>query len=382
MADAGGSVERASLGAGQPEQQRGERLGALDELRGLMALSVAVYHLAVWTHALEGSARNASIVLGIYSVQGFFMISGLCFFALYGRTRFDREALQGFFWRRFLRIAPLFYCAIALSYVCGNPVNPSAGLARFAENLTLSFGLFHPNHALVLGGWSIGIEWLFYAVFPLLAWLIRRRVWLYAACALSALFAVPYTFGTVEALSGAAQFNAYVQVPNHAFLFLVGGVLADLRERTQLRLPALFVGLSAVGLGGLWLGVQPEIVDHASVMVRWPRVKYLVLCAAVVLLCALCSARSALQPSAAARPLRLLGELSYSVYLMHPFAWLGVSRLAPPGTAPLTCLLLGLCATLLLSFCTYRLIERPAMQLGRRRRERGPSLQVAPVRSG
>lgn len=365
MADAGASVEHAALDGPRVASGAG-RLPALDELRGLMAASVALYHMAVWTRALEGMARNASIVLGIYSVQGFFVISGLCFFALYGRERFDRPALARFHIRRFMRIAPLFYTAIALSYLCGSPVNPGAGWLRFAENLTLSFGLFHPNHALVLGGWSIGIEYLFYAAFPVLAWLTQRRIWLYLGCVLSSLFAVPYTFSIVESLTGSAQFNAYVQVGNHAFLFLLGGVIADLRERITLRLPAAWVAFLALGVGWLVLRAQPEIVDHASVMVRWSRVQYVALCAWVVLLCGLCRPSVRAQPTAAGRALRLLGDLSYSLYLMHPFAWLVVSRLMPGGISPLAQLGFGLCATFALALCTERLIERPAIALGKR----------------
>ena len=341
-------------------------LPALDELRGLMAAFVALYHMVVWTRAPASGARTASIVLGIYSVQGFFLISGLCFFALYGRTRFDRGKLASFYVRRFMRIAPLFYLAIALSYVAGNPVNPNAGPWRFLENLSLSFGLFHPNHALVLGGWSIGIECLFYAAFPLLAWITRRRVWLYLGCALSSLFALPYTFSLMEQLTGSAQFNAYVQVGNHAFLFLLGGVIADLRERTRLRLPAAWVWLLALAAAWLVIGAQPEVMDHASVMVDWQRVKYVALCAWVVLLCGLCRPSVEPQLSAAGRGMRWLGDVSYSVYLMHPFAWLWLSHFLP-STWPLPLQLgLGLAATLALAFCTHRRIERPAMALGKR----------------
>ena len=38
------------------------RVATLDALRGVMALAVAIYHLAVWTHALSGAWRDAAIL--------------------------------------------------------------------------------------------------------------------------------------------------------------------------------------------------------------------------------------------------------------------------------------------------------------------------------
>src|SRR5262245_54957170 len=93
-----------------------ERVEALDMLRGLMTLAVAVYHMAGWTRAFAGeSARGAVVLLDIYSVQGFFILSGFCFFALYREQRFGLAELKRFHVRRFLRIAPLYYLALALT---------------------------------------------------------------------------------------------------------------------------------------------------------------------------------------------------------------------------------------------------------------------------
>lgn len=336
------------------------RLDALDALRGLMATAVAMYHLSVWTHAFEGSARTAVILGGIYSVQGFFIISGLCFFKLYARARFDAPVLRGFYVRRFLRIAPLFYVAIALTYLTGTPVNPKAGWDRALENLTLSFGLFHPNHAMVLGGWSIGIECLFYAAFPVLAWLTRKRIYLYALLMLGIACAWPYSFGKVQETAVPAQFNMYVHVPNHAFLFLIGGVIADLMERTRLRLPVWLSLASSALLCGWCVRQQAEIIDHVAVMVGDSRVEYVVLCSAVVLLWALS------RPSAWMRVLGKFGALSYSVYLMHPFAWLITARVLPSTATPMLQLCTGLAVTFAIAALSYRMLERPAIRWGRR----------------
>jgi peptidoglycan/LPS O-acetylase OafA/YrhL len=354
--------------ADTPAAISGERLEALDSLRGVMALAVAIYHFGVLTQALEGAVRNASIVFGIYSVQGFFIISGFCFFRLYGRARFDRSQLMRFHVRRFARIAPLFYVAIALTYLIHEPVTPNAPWERWLENITLSFGFFHPNHALVIGGWSIGIEYMFYLVFPLLAWATRPRVVLYLLLVPALAWAAPYTFHRVAAASPSQQFNVYVQVGNHAALFLLGGVLADLHERVPHRLP---LPLSAAAIAWLWwtaLAMEPPIVDHIAVMVGLARLKYAALCGASVGLCAFTSSGAA--PVA---PLRWLGALSYSIYLVHPIAWHLSSRVLADRTSPSVQLLAAVGVTLALASCTRLAIEKPAIALGRRFRERARS---------
>jgi peptidoglycan/LPS O-acetylase OafA/YrhL len=335
---------------------------AVDGLRGLMALAVVIYHMTVWTRAGGEPLRTLSIVAGIYSVQGFFVISGLCFFKLYGRTRWDGPALRAFYLRRWLRIAPLFYCALALTYLAGTTVDPHAGLRRLTENVTLTFALFHPNHSQVLGGWSIGIECLFYAVFPALAWLTRRRALLYVLLLSAAGWALRYTFGAVEAAPQPAQFHVYVALGNHAFLFLLGGAIADLSERGAPRIPAWFAALSSVALCFVCVRSQAEISDHVSAMVSWTRVEYVSLCAALVSIWALA------QPTklGLGQPLVWLGDLSYSIYLMHPLAWFVTQRVLPTTATPALQLATGLATTLAIAVCTERCIERPAIALGRR----------------
>jgi exopolysaccharide production protein ExoZ len=351
------------------------RFGALDQLRGLMALAVAAYHFSVWTHALAGRWRTAAIVLGVYSVQGFFIISGFCFFRLYAATQFDLVELQRFYVRRFLRIAPLFYLAVVASFALGKAVTPQPSWQRVLENVTLSFGLFHPNHALVLGGWSIGIEYVFYLSFPALTWLSRQRGALPVLLLAAGACALPYTFGRVSAaIGGTAQFNAYVQVRNHGFLFLLGAVIAEAHAHSRRRIPALLALLGIVGTWWFALALQSEPKEHVEVMVGLTRVKYVCLCGLTVALAAF--ARFEVGPGKGWSPLRELGQLSYAVYLIHPFAWLITTHLARDGLSPLAQLGLGLAITLVISACAWRTIERPAIALGRRWSER---ISRAPV---
>jgi exopolysaccharide production protein ExoZ len=349
------------------------RVPGLDVLRGLMALLVALYHTTIWTRSLDGPWRTAVIVLGLYSVQGFFVISGFCFFRLYGPKTFDGAELRSFHIRRFMRIAPLFYATIALGYLSGRPTQPAPGWDRIFENVTLTFGLFHPNHALVLGGWSIGIEYVFYLVFPALAWATRRPVVLCALTALSMACAVPFTFGGLSAVRGSEQFNAYVQLGNHAGLFMLGGVLAELHARVRLRVPPSLAAAAVALAWWLALSHQPSPKEHIEVVVGLARVAYVALCGFTVAACAFGSADSIRWP-----PLRWLGELSYSVYLMHPFAWYAVERCLPERCPPSLMLAASGVATLALATCTRHAIELPAIALGRRWSEAGRSRTAQP----
>jgi peptidoglycan/LPS O-acetylase OafA/YrhL len=359
-----GASDVAKQGASGDLAGAAGRVASVDALRGLMALAVAVYHIGALTHAFAGGARRLVVVLGVYSVEGFFVISGFCFFHVYANTAFRWPELRRFHLRRFFRIAPLYYFAVLLGVVFAldQTVGPRVNLARVIQNLTLSFGLVHPNHAMVIGGWSIGIEYVFYLAFPLLLWLTKSRPLLYALAILLVAWALPYNFGIVQSAAEPRKFHAYVQVPNHAFLFLLGGIVVDLRARIGPRLPLLAV-LAALGMIGLCAAQsQPDFLVHLDVMIGMARVKYIALCALTVLLVALA------KPATGApwRALGWLGDLSYSVYLMHPFAWLIVAHFLPPAFPALGQLALGLVATLALAALTRRVVEQPSYALGRK----------------
>ncbi len=344
-------------------RSRPEHVPSLDVLRGFLALFVAIYHFQSWTRVFGTStaASNTVAVLGIYSVQGFFIISGFCFFHLYAGKRFNGVDLKHFYLKRFLRIAPLYYLAFALNVVLSQPVGPMPW-QRVLENLTLTFGLFHPNHGRVLGGWSIGVEMVFYFAFPVLAWFLRKRGALYlAALALMGL-AYRYALDAPADASPWVRFDAYVQLPNHGFLFLLGGVVADLRRQLTLRISTLplLAGLALVA--GISASLQPQFYDHFDVMAGVSRVHHLVACFVIVLLVGFHDLRA----GSLVRPLRFLGDHSYSVYLLHPFASLVALSWVSAQQRPELAFGVGLTLTLVFSAISHYFVEQPAIAWGKR----------------
>ena len=336
-------------------------------LRGLMALAVAFYHFTIWYPVFQPGRFMAytAAKAGHYGVEGFFIISGFCFFHIYRAESFRGNGLGHFHLKRFLRIAPLYYLAVALNLALGLSVGPAPSGRMLLENATLTFGLFHPNHSLVLGGWSIGIEYVFYLVFPLLAWAAGKfRPFLGLAALAMLVLSLRYTLVLVPAASmdGDMKFHTYVQLANHGFLFFLGGLTAQVRGWTRWRLASPAFLVLAAGLGLLFSRYLRNFYDHFVVLEGPPRYAFAFLCLGMVALFAFRD----FPPSRLKRAGLFLGEISYSVYLLHPFAQELLLRTLPGGLPPVLGFALGLVLTLGLATLTHRWIERPAMDLGRR----------------
>ncbi len=364
------SKPQAGWGRFLTEPNGEERVYSLDILRGFMALAVGILHFSQWTEVVQGGTRlnNTIAVFGPYGVEGFFIVSGFCFFHLYGATRWTPGNLAKFHIKRFFRIAPLYYAAVLGTLLLNPPMGTATAWQttprNLAENATLTFGLFHPNHSLVIGGWSIGLEYVFYFALPLLVLLTRHKAVLYLLTLACVVWAWPWNFTHVPQASHVhdMKFHAYVVMPNHAFLFLLGGVAAHLRSLAKWRLTLLpFLGLTVL-LVLLAIPRGVPVWDTFFFMMGSARAINVTLCFLMVLVFALYDVpRNPLRT-----PLVLLGDLSYSVYLLHPFAYLLLVKTLPGNLSPLLKFSVALLFVFGLAYVVYRFLERPAMALGKR----------------
>ncbi len=157
-----------------------KKQGYIDILRGIAIILVVECHTA---RLIPAQSRLLDLLsdLGTLGVQLFFVASALTLcLSMHGRGA-SRPAITAFYIRRFFRIAPLYYVGIALygalsAYylAAGTPerYNGDYSAANVLANVLLLHGLYLPaNNNIVPGGWSIGCEVLFYALFP---YLFRR----------------------------------------------------------------------------------------------------------------------------------------------------------------------------------------------------------------
>lgn len=286
-------------------QARREKLHALQSLRAIAAMVVLVFHVA--NHGtirvavgLHPGALFALQLAADCAVDCFFVLSG--FLMVYTQGIAPRSA-TAFAGQRLARIVPLYwvttlgFTAYVLAFEARQPwldhlmatKNYLAGSMLFASHL---LGYRFP---VVLPGWSLEYEILFYAVFSA-AILVSRRHTVAIAVAVLAALAVAGSLRpiclefAIGAGIGALWFRG-LHRPLAACMLLVA--------------PAIV----AVGL----LADAYRLVDGND----WLR---LVLCGlpmTAVFLVALCSAQREYPVLAA------LGECSYAIYLSH-CAWLAV----------------------------------------------------------
>ncbi|HSD07359.1 acyltransferase [Flavobacterium sp.] len=109
---------------------------------------------------------------GDLGVQLFFILSGFTLFNSYSKRRLREGKLtnRNFIIRRFFRIAPYYYIA-GLIYVFYKVVikHNAINLKNLIANYTFTNGIYLPGiNDIPPGGWSIGIEMLFYLMIPML----------------------------------------------------------------------------------------------------------------------------------------------------------------------------------------------------------------------
>lgn len=389
------------------------RLAWLDALRGFAALTVVWFHLSP---LVLGTERHLAIMrhidLGKYGVLLFFLVSGYVI-----PMSLERHGSLRRFWiGRLCRIYPAYLAAIALVAVLA-----VAGWGSWQQSFTtqtVSAVLGHATmmtellglHGAVRVFWTLSYEMTFYLIVSgLFAWRLHRHsAWWAAGLALAGLLLGPALPSDLFAGDFAGR-----RVTAVAIAALLGlSLLAYVKERMTLAAGA--VGIGFVLLPALdghptsdsttvasWQGLQLLAVMFAGTVVYRAHSGQLSRFAAglsltVVTLSVIGAHWINLGPSghrvwpanvaAVAltfllayavknRPiptaLTWLGQISYSLYLLHAIVLFLIVRLVPglAGQSPAVRVAAGLtyfAVAVTLAWASYRMVEMPGQALGRR----------------
>jgi exopolysaccharide production protein ExoZ len=346
----------------------GHNVRPMEGLRGFAVLLVFFVHYASlvepWVAREEAMVRlvEALVLIGGSGVDLFFVLSG---YLIYGSLLSREQAFLPFMARRIQRIYPVFtavfvlYIGLSLLFPEQNKIPSPAGdgALYLLQNFLLLPGLL-PIRPMITVAWSLSYEMFYYLAVPLViaALKLRQRgsAWRVTLFLLVA--------------AGFAVFSAFNDGPVRLLMFISGILLYETLNHSQLRVS------STAGVVALLVGLAGTLLPGTAP--AGATLKVLVVFVAFFLLCLACF-RTPTAPLAQAfswTPLRWLGNMSYSYYLVHGLAlhggFLVLSKVVPPSGAEsaLFWLLLPpmLALTLLASAPFFLWIERPFSLVPRR----------------
>lgn len=350
-----------------PSPARPAHAPALDGVRGIAIALVLVHHTKHFFAIPDwfGGLSEA----GWSGVDLFFVLSGFLISTILLRGKGRPRQLRTFWARRALRIFPLAYLVLLTLYV-GVQVGAPGMLNPIPTETWWWFALYAGNIHITLHGWpplgglatvwSLAIEEQYYMVWPLVVRFLPRVVLPLFLLVLVGI--APFTREYVATRYGGPA--ALVFPLGRADSLAIGGLLAMLVEspRTQ------HVTLRAcrlLALPGLVGGMLIAQLPHADMPTWFPRAQYsLIALAYAPLVAAAVRPGPVLTWLLTPRPLRVLGERSYGVYMWHymlgPVAltWFGVSP-----TSSLPGILTWLALVWALASFTYTYFERPILRL-------------------
>jgi exopolysaccharide production protein ExoZ len=273
-------------------------------LRGIAALMVVFVHLDVQLPRLHYEKLGTFWLAS--GVDIFFVISGFIMW-----TSVERRAgisAGAFLKNRIIRVVPLYWVVTTTVLLIGltAPRLLNSTVERLPHVLASYFFLpaRHPVMTdkfwpLVIPGWSLNYEMLFYAVFTMaIALAAQSRALRFALIAGSLSLILIVARLTHESIDG---MNFYA---NPILLEFVAGVLVGIVWNSGLVRPSKrWLAMLAAGFVLLWVR---RYVDGDFV---------LVMSAATMIV-----AGAVFAPAFARNPMSSLGDASYSLYLTHPFS--------------------------------------------------------------
>ncbi|HET6794475.1 MAG TPA: acyltransferase family protein [Acidimicrobiales bacterium] len=402
-------------------RRRWHHLPALDGLRGVAVLAVMLFHGGVsW---LPG---------GFLGVDVFFVLSGFLITSLLieERDRTGTIGLGGFWSRRARRLLPALFLLLAGTAAFAHFVAAPESLGRIRGDVMATLAYFANWHFIASQSsyfartgdpsplahtWSLAIEEQFYVVWPLVVLAVARgrRALVNLGVVAGAGLAASAIAMAVVYHPGSDPSRSYYGTDTRSHVLMAGALLAVIvaaLNRSQAGLkgpatagdgPATPAGeVSAVPAGPIrWGWLRTDLVDQVAAgtaalvaagavgvaMVRtqgtdsWVYRGGLVEVAgavAVVIAAIVLAPRSPVPLVLSFAPLRLVGRISYGMYLFHWPLYLVLDH-ARTGLLGWRLLAVRMGATTVVALVSYYLIEQPVRRGLLRRWRAAAALPVA-----
>ena len=377
----------------KPKNQVRFESSYVDGLRGLSSLAVAIFHTSLYI-GLAGTAASSLPQLfwftrnGYLGVPIFIVLSGFVLMIPVARNTeyVFPKGMKTYFYRRFKRIVPPYWAALVLSLILiySVPVMRTQSGTKWDDKLPVTWDAIVGHFLLIqdfVGGsikingplWTVALEWQIYFIFALIMLPLWRFIGKWATLAIVAMVTlVPYLVTVVYAGTGklkslmglATEIESQHIHQWYVLLFALGMLAAEL------------AGSSKVKWRGLWLPAvlafgyvfyNPEFGEKNKAAVE----VLIGLSVALLLVWLAKNSKNLVNRFLSSKPMLELGNMSYSIYLIHsPLLALGNLLLLPlalnTGIQATLMYLLVLPLALAISRVFHVLIERRFMNTHQR----------------
>jgi peptidoglycan/LPS O-acetylase OafA/YrhL len=349
--------ERASTG----------KIDSLTGLRGFAALWVALFHFSSYPD-IGAIVLGAIVFHGFWGVDIFFVLSGLVLSINYAprfaSRSFDWAAFGSFLGKRVARIYPLHLATFLLVFACWKLAMYTGQRFPLAENnnrwtelcnllMIHAWGIVPSSFN--APSWSVSAEWFAYLfVFPLCAMGLWKRSTLFCLALVSVLWIafVAYVFRYYSGLLVLVTADGILRIIPE---FSAGYVLYRLTNGQRARSGSWWA------IGGFATLFTLAYLPDAAFFVLLPAI--------MLLLFGLYCGGLWVEAIFANRTAVFLGEISYSIYMVHIIvAAVGnhlfrLAGIAPTVAHAVLMLAVETLLTLGLSYLVYRCIEVPGRAL-------------------
>lgn len=365
-----------------------KRVDYIDGIRGLAILLVLAWHFIYCISSLRPGSVEAYFFKAFFyyswlGVDVFFVLSGFLLTSILYKNKSSLHFLKTFWFRRALRILPLYWVILSAAFLATHFKTSDRGLGYqwlfgnlhyletytiFLQNITMTIQN-QMSSAWLNVTWSLAIEEQFYLILPIAVLFFNKQKFfiisiiilvltplLRAAC----IFYVPN--------GGMASF---MLLPLRWDSLFLGGMLALIKPtnkkiekiiKYQKPIIAialsifLILGLSNQGIGSLGMG----ILGHTAIAI---------LTGLLILNCKMrpdCIAKKILS----SKPFVFFGSISYGLYLLH-YPILGLShqwalQAVPINNSVKSCLVtfVAFLITIGISLLSHKYFEKPFLKIG------------------
>ena len=361
----------------QPQSSRFQRIDSLDGFRAIAITAVLGFHAPVmwpeipWT--IDPMRKG-----GFIGVDMFFVLSGFLITSLLIKEHSETGTVnfKKFFLRRSARLIPPLLLCIVVSL--GLTIHFEEDLRIFLSTATLSifyvfnwgvvFGL---KRSLQIGHlWSLSLEEQFYSAIAIVVFLYRRLTKIFSLqkfVVITSLLIISWSIIAKIYILRTGDLSAnwvslYFRTDLRADTFFIGSLAAVYRQNHSSK-PAKLVG--ATFLPSVFVLVTYMISANTDDSFNYRGGLTIVAIASAFVILAASYPGTIAERFLSLRPLKSIGLLSYSIYLIH----MPVFDALSPNNASMKFVLrlpIALIAILFYSVLSYFLLERPLTKLRRR----------------